>query len=78
MDDCKKPVALTVGDFMARYVDPVVVRSVIDPVFTASAYGIELKPMSRAEKVRFAIRNKRDEWRARLALWVAPWLAEEE
>ncbi|WP_406586406.1 hypothetical protein [Asaia lannensis] len=74
MSDSKKPEALTVGDFMARYVDPEVIRSVIDPAFTARAYGMDLKPRTRAERARFAIRNKRDEWRERLALWIAPWL----
>ena len=78
MDDCKKPETLTLSDFAARYVDPLAVKAVIDPAFTAWAKGGENKPMTRAERVRFEIRNKCYEWRARLALWIAPWLAEEE
>ena len=78
MGDSKKPEAMTFGDFMARYVDPEGVKAVIDPAFTAWAKGGEFKPLSRTEKAKFAVRNRRDEWRERLALWIAPWLAEED
>lgn len=74
MSDSKKPEALTVGDFMARYVDPEIIRLVNDPASFFRSCGAEAKPMTRAERARFAIRNKRDEWRERLALWIAPWL----
>lgn len=58
-----------------RNAAPGIVKSLVEPSFTAWADGGENKPMTRAERVRFAIRNKRDEWRERLALWIAPWLA---
>ena len=78
MGNSKKPETLTVGDFMARYVDPEVIRLVIDPASFFRSCGLEAKPMTRAERVRFAIRNKRDEWRERLALWIAPWLESDD
>lgn len=78
MSDCTKAEALTVGEFMARYVDPEVIRLVNDPASFFRSCGAEAKPMTRAERARFAIRNKRDEWRARLALWIAPWLESDD
>ncbi|WP_336717534.1 hypothetical protein [Asaia bogorensis] len=78
MDDCKKAEALTVRDFMARYVDPLAVKAVIDPAFTAWAKGGEFKPLPRTEKVKFSLRNKCYEWRARVALWIAPWLESDD
>ncbi|MDL2172448.1 hypothetical protein [Asaia sp. HumB] len=74
MDGSKKAEALTFGDYMARYADPLIIRTFIDPAFTAWAKGGEFKPLPRTEKVKFSLRNKCYEWRGRLALWIAPWL----
>lgn len=78
MPDSRKPEALTLSDFMARYADPSIIKSGFYPAFPARDYGIEIKPMSPAEMAMFAIRNKRDEWRERLALWIAPWLESDD